>query len=32
VVVCPAGGRLAQDGRKTLVDGVIVDYNNARPD
>jgi len=30
LVVAPAGGKVTYDGRKTLVDGVVVDYNNGR--
>jgi hypothetical protein len=27
IVVVPAGGKLTRDGRKTLIDGVVVDWN-----
>jgi len=30
LVVAPAGGKVTFDGRRTLVDGVVVDYNNGR--
>lgn len=29
VVVCPAAGKLVRDGRKTRIDGVIVDYRSG---
>ena len=29
-VVCPAGGQIVFDKNKTLINGVIVDYNNRR--
>ncbi len=30
LVIAPAGGTLTCDGRKTLIDGVVIDYNNGR--
>ncbi|MCF7731057.1 MAG: hypothetical protein K9N23_05190 [Akkermansiaceae bacterium] len=29
IVVAPAGGRLSREGRRTRVDGVVVDYENC---
>ena len=30
MVVAPAGGKLSDAGSRTLIDGVVVDYNNGR--
>ena len=30
LVFCPAGGSLSYDGRKTLLNDVVIDYNNER--
>ena len=29
IVVAPAGGQLTRDGNRTLIDGVVVDYNGS---
>jgi len=31
IVVAPAGGKLTREGKRTLVDGVVVDYQNRIP-
>ena len=30
LVIVPSGGTLTHDGRKTLLNGVVIDYNNGR--
>ena len=31
LVVTPAGGKLTREGKRTLADGVVVDYGNSKP-